>query len=600
MSGRDLTNTLYHGDNLAILSKFISDATVDLVYLDPPFSKNASYSAIFRDESGRLSDAQMRSFEEAWHWGPTPARHYEYLTNSALNQGRVPPALSDLVGSFRAALQPTPLLAYLVEMASRFVELHRVLKPNGSLYLHCDPTASHYLKLLLDAVFGARAFVNEIIWKRQTSHSDAAQGARHFGRLHDVLLFYAKGPRYHWVQPYRPYDSDYVDAFYRHVEPETGRRYRLSDITAPGGADPRKRNPIYEFLGVERYWRFSRERMERMYAEGRIVQTAPGRVPQQKRYLDEMPGAPVGSVWDDIKPIPAKSAERLGYPTQKPLALLRRIIETSSKPGDVVLDPFCGCGTAIEAAIELDRLVIGIDRSPEARQVILNRMVNAGRPVDVFDWPDDLQGVRVMVEQKPDGRQRFEEWALDRLGAQRAIGRGADQGVDGRIRFTGRGGRLEVVVVSIKSGHVGAGAVRDLRGTLHREKAAIGLLFTLQEPTDAMRREAEAAETYRSPIDGRDYSRIVIHTVRELLEEGREPNVPSRLAIQDELWTLPTQSPAVRATRIRRDRTSPAAVVEPIDRAAVFREEFASRSGGETPPIAARQEKARSSTSGGR
>lgn len=550
--GRDLTDTLYYGENLEILSRFISDATVDLVYLDPPFSRNVSYSAIFRDESDSSSDAQLRSFEETWHWGPTPARHYDYLTNSALHEGRVPAALSDLVASFRTALQPTPLLAYLVEMATRLVELHRVLKPTGSLYLHCDPTASHYLKLLLDSIFGARNFVNEIIWKRQTSHNDAAQGAKHFGRIHDVLLFYAKGPEYRWKQPYRPYDEDYIARSYQHIEPGTGRRYTLSDLTAPGGAEPRKRNPFYEFLGISRYWRFSVERMEQLHAEGRIVQTRPGAVPRQKRYLDEMPGMPVGTVWDDIKPIPAQSAERIGFPTQKPLSLLRRIIEASSLPGGVVLDPYCGCGTAIEAAIPLGRRVIGIDHSISARKVILERMAKAGVPIGVFDWPTELAGVREMAESKPDGRQRFEEWALARLGAQRETGRGADKGVDGRIRFTGKGGRLETVLVSIKSGHVGPSTVRDLVGTIHRERAAIGLLFTLQEPTEAMRREAHEASTYRSPIDGREYPRIALHTVRELVEEGRMPDLPSRLATQDELWSLPTLSPVVRETRISR------------------------------------------------
>ena len=240
------------------------------------------------------------------------------------------------------------MMAYLVMMAPRLVELRRVLKPTGSLYLHCDPTASHYLKVLLDTVFGTANFRSEIIWKRTSAHSDTKQGRQQHGRIHDLLLFYTKSGGWTWNPIYVDYDPRYVEQFYKHVEPETGRRYNLGDLTGPGGAA--KGNPRYEVMGVTRYWRFTEEHMDDLIRQGRVVQTRPWSVPRQKRYKDEMPGVPVQDIWTDIGPIGAHARERLGYPTQKPMALLQRIVESSSNRGDVVLDPFCGCGTAVAAA----------------------------------------------------------------------------------------------------------------------------------------------------------------------------------------------------------------------------------------------------------
>ena len=250
------------------------------------------------------------------------------------------------------------MMAYLVMMAPRLVELHRVLKPTGSLYLHCDPTVGHYLKILLDSVFGKEQFRSEISWKRTGAHSDTKQGRKQHGRVHDLIFFYSKGNSWTWNPLYTEYDQDYIDQFYRHVEPETGRRYRLDNLTGPGGADKGK---SYEVLGVTRYWRYSQERMAELIGQGRIVQSRPGAVPAYKRYLDEMPGIPLQDFWTDIKPIGSRARERLGYPTQKPQALLERIIQSSSNPGDVVLDPFCGCGTAVAAAQQLNRRWLGID-----------------------------------------------------------------------------------------------------------------------------------------------------------------------------------------------------------------------------------------------
>lgn len=412
------------------------------------------------------------------------------------------------------------MLAYLSMMAPRLVELHRVLKPTGSLYLHCDPTASHYLKLLLDAVFGPKNFVNEIVWKRQTAHSDAAQGAKHYGRLQDVLLFYAKGPSYYWQQPYREYDPEYVEKFYGQVEPETGRRYTLSDITAPGGASPEKRNPYYEFLGIKRYWRFSEARMRELYEQGRIIQAKPSSVPRQKRYLDEMLGMPLGTWWNDIRPIQAQATERLGYPTQKPLALMRRIVEASSRPGDMVLDPFCGCGTTVDAAQELGRRWIGIDITHLAIGLIKHRLVGRyGKDIldtlRVVGEPTTEDDAAVLAGEDP---FQFQAWALGLVGARVAGSekKGGDKGIDGRLYFhDSPEGPTRQVVLSVKAGHLVPAYVRDLRGVMERDGAEVGVLISFDEPSSGMRAEAAEAGFYESPWG--KHPRIQLRTIRELL-----------------------------------------------------------------------------------
>ena len=262
--------------------------------------------------------------------------------------------------------------SYLTMMAVRLLEMRRVLKETGSIYLHCDPTASHYLKMLMDTIFGMGNFRTEIVWKRTNAHSDGKQGRQQHGRIHDVILFYTVSKEWTWNRIYTEYDHEYIAKFYRLVEADSGRCYQLTDLTGPGGAA--KGNPYYEFLGVTRYWRYSFDRMHELLREGRIVQTKPGTVPRYKRYLDEMPGVPVQDLWTDIGPIPSQAKERVGYPTQKPLALLERIIRTSSNEGDLILDPFCGCATACVAAEKLGRQWIGIDISSKAGDLVNMRL----------------------------------------------------------------------------------------------------------------------------------------------------------------------------------------------------------------------------------
>ena len=352
--------TIWTGDNLDIL-RGINSETVDLIYLDPPFNSNRTYSAPIG------SKAAGAAFEDTWTLDKEDVAWMGLIADQH-------PAIHNVIAAAGAA-HSTGMQSYLRMMAVRLLEMRRVLAPVGSIYLHCDPTASHYLKLLCDAVFGPSGFRTEITWQRTSSHNDGAQGRKQPGRICDMILFYSRGREWTWNPVFTPYDQQYIDRFYRHEEPETGRRYRLGDLTGPGGAA--KGNPSYEVMGVTRYWRYSREHMQKLIRDGRVIQTAPGRVPAYKRYLDEMPGKPLQDLWSDIPPVSPAARERIGYPTQKPLALLNRIIEASSNPGDVVLDPFCGCATACVAADNLQREWVGIDISPKAVELVHMRLRDA-------------------------------------------------------------------------------------------------------------------------------------------------------------------------------------------------------------------------------
>lgn len=522
------TNVLYYGDNLDILRRYIPDESVDLVYLDPPFNSDRNYNVIFKNEAGRNTDAQLLAFEDAWHWGPNAEKVYAYLTNSARHEGRVPETVTSIVAALRKGVGENPMMAYVLEMSIRLVELHRVLKPTGSLYLHCDPTASHYLRLILDSVFGPVNLVNEIIWKRSDAHNDYGQGAKHLGRIHDVILFYRKSEAATFNPIYMPLPESTVKKWYRHVEAGTGRLYNLADITGPGGAA--KGNPYYEFLGVKRYWRYSKERMQTLYEQGLIVQTKAGTVPAQKRYLDESKGVALQDVWTDIDMLRGLTkGERLGYPTEKPVALLERIVAISSKPGDLVLDPFCGCGTALVAAQKLERRWIGIDVTYLAIAVMRARLKDSFglQGVQVIGQPTEVEGAREFAK-TAEGRYQFQWWALGLVDARPVGGvekKGADRGIDGVISFTDKHGELYRVLVSVKSGGVNSAMVRDLKGTLEREKGAIGLFVTLEEPSKEMRLEADTAGLFHSDVWKRDYPMIQILTIAQLLG-GVKPQLP--------------------------------------------------------------------------
>ena len=529
MTTTDWKNRLYYGDNLAVLREHVADESVDLVYLDPPFNSNASYNVLFREKTGEESPAQIQAFLDSWEWTSETEYTYEY---EIIGNPAVPSAVKDMIGAIRQFVGRNDMMAYLVMMAPRLVELRRALKPTGSIYLHCDPTAGHYLKLLMDSVFGMRSFRTEITWKRTSAHSDTRQGRRQHGRVHDILLFYTKTGNWNWNPIYTPYDQEYIEDFYRHIEPETGRRYTLGDLTGPGGAA--KGNPSYEVMGVTRYWRYSREAMQELIDEGRVVQSSPGAVPRYKRYLDEMPGVPLQDVWTDIGPIGSRARERLGYQTQKPEALLERIIRASSNEGDVVLDPFCGCGTAVAAAHKLGRRWLGIDITHLAVALMKNRLktafdLDAGADYAVVGEPQDAGSARALWEQDP---YQFQFWAVSLLEAQPQSEqrRGADRGIDGVLYFVdGQRRTPQKVVIQVKGGRVSSPQVRDLAGVVEREKAAMGLFISLEPPTRDMRQEAAAAGFYRSDLWQRDYAKIQLRTVGEMLS-GNGFELPPRPA----------------------------------------------------------------------
>ncbi|MEO9308592.1 MAG: site-specific DNA-methyltransferase [Nitrososphaera sp.] len=323
MSGK--INQIIYGDSYKTLLQ-LEKESVDLCYLDPPFFSNRIYETV-------SANGKINSFEDKWD---------------------------------------NDLDKYIGYMRNVLLECHKVLKKTGSLYLHCDWHASHYLKIELDNIFGRNNFRNEIIWRRHNAHNDTKQGAKILGRVHDTILFFSKSNEYTWNPIYEPYPDYYTKKYYKHIEPETGRKYAHGDLSGPGGKS--KGNPQYSFLGVTRYWRFSKENMEKLYQQGRIIQTSKGSVPILKRYLDEMPGLMLQDMWNDIDSVQVTKKESVEYPTQKPIKLLERIIQISSNPKDLVLDPFCGSGTTLIAAVNLDRNYLGIDCNSQAVEISRKRI----------------------------------------------------------------------------------------------------------------------------------------------------------------------------------------------------------------------------------
>ncbi len=514
-------NHLYYGDNLSVLREHIATDSVDLIYLDPPFNSNASYNVLFKGPTGGASAAQIEAFDDTWHW--TDAAESAFA--DVLRSGNA--AAAEMLRAMRGFLGENDMMAYLAMMAVRLIELHRVLKSTGSLYLHCDPTASHYLKILLDAVFGPRRFINEICWKRYGSHNDS----KTFGKVHDVIFFYSKGDGFLFNKQYSSYGDDYIVERFRFSDPD-GRRWAEQNLSSPSPR-PNLTYPFEAKNGViyqppANGWKFSIERMRELDESNCLHYPAKkdGRL-RQKNYLDERLGPPVQDVWADIVTIGGTSPERLGYPTQKPVALLERILSASSNPGDVVLDPFCGCGTTVHAAEKLGRRWIGIDVTHLAIGLIEKRLRDAFPGVDFVTHgvPQDLDGARDLAAR---GKyHEFEKWALSLIAAQpgNLSKKGADRGLDGNLYF-GKTGRA---IVSVKAGaNVGVQMIRDLRGVIEREKAGIGVFLTLTPPTRPMATEAAAAGLHEeegfAPVP-----RIQIVTVEEAMRlRDRAVALPAR------------------------------------------------------------------------
>lgn len=527
-----MKNTLYYGDNLEVLRKKVKDDSVHFCYIDPPFNSKRNYNQIY-NKIGSEDRAQEQAFVDTWTWNDHALEGFRLILTN--HEGRFTKQTIELVRGLHNVLGEDSLLAYLISITLRLVEINRVLVPTGTFFLHCDPTASHYLKLLIDSVFlpSGGHYLNEIVWKRSSAHSDSKQGARHFGRISDTIFFYSKSANLTWNQQYVPYDPAYVERDYRRVDAD-GRRYRIDNLQGPGGAA--KGNPFYEFLGVSRYWRYKRENMEQLYRDGRIIQTRPGAVPQYKRYLDEMPGVPVQNVWTDIPVINNRSREKLGYPTQKPEALMERIIKATTNEGDIVLDAYCGCGTTIAVAQRLNRRWIGMDITYQAIATILARLEDHfGKEVvdsvALDGIPKDMRSAQALAHKKDDRlRKEFEKWAVLTYSNNRAVVRqrkGADAGIDGLFYFwNGGNGDVSKMILQVKSGGVQRKDVATLRGDMEREGAALACLITLEEPTKPMTKDAKAAGIYENKLRGVRCDRIRIVRVADIIHGSQPLELP--------------------------------------------------------------------------
>jgi site-specific DNA-methyltransferase (adenine-specific) len=521
---------LHYGDNLQVLREHVPSESVDLVYLDPPFNSKRLYNVYIDEET------QTQAFDDTWKWGGEAEADLAFVREEG------PPSLDGLLHALRETAGDGTG-AYLAMMAARLLELRRVLKPTGSIYLHCDPTASHHLREIMDAVFGRANFRNEIIWKRTSAHSKAKK----FGAVHDDLLFYTKSDRYTWNTVHAEYDKKYIDQKYRH-EDDDGRLYRLGDLTGPGKSSGDSGKP---WKGVDptakgRHWAIPRtllakeclpddilDALDMMDSLGRVYWPKEGGVPQLKRYLDEMPGSEASDVITDIPPVNSMAAERLGYPTQKPVALLERIISASSNPGDFVMDPFCGCGTAIEAAEKLGRQWIGIDITHLAIALIESRLADGfgrrGLEWDVTGTPANLPAAEDLAARD---KFQFQCWACSLVRA-RPLGsefrKGPDGGIDGVILFNDEGpkAKMKRIIVEVKGGKdVGSPMIDKLLGVVVREKAAIGFFVTLYKPTERMETDAAKAGFYVPPCDkSLRIPRLQILHVEKLLE-GVPPQFP--------------------------------------------------------------------------
>ena len=517
-------NRLLFGDNLQWLRdpKLFPDASVDLVYLDPPFNSNADYNVLFREASGEASQAQFHAFTDTWNWADAAQTYAEFVDHCPNT------AVVEMVEALHSFLKNSPMMAYLAMMAPRLVELHRVLKPTGSLYLHCDPTASHYLRMLLDGIFGQQNFRNEIVWKRTSSHNDAGR----CGNVHDVILFYGKSDSATWNKVYQKYDPDYVEKYYRYKE-EDGRRFMSGDLTGAG------RGPTRDFgeKGIlpppdGRHWMFDQAGIDKALKENRIFWTRNG-IPRLKFYLDEAEGMPLQDWWSDIQALRSWHEELLGYPTQKPQALLERILETSSNKGDIVLDPFCGCGTTIHAAQKLGRQWIGIDVTYLAINLIKRRLKDAFGDEAKFEekgQPTDFGSAKALAELD---KWQFQQWALSLIDARprtEGDGKGADRGVDGMLYFYESKDKREKILVQVKGGGVQRNDVSTLLGDVNNQKFAAGILITLEKPTKPMREEAADAGRYESKLwHDKDYPKIQLLTIEGLLSGKERVEAPPQL-----------------------------------------------------------------------
>jgi site-specific DNA-methyltransferase (adenine-specific) len=525
------TNSLYYGDNLDILRKHFPDNCVDLIYLDPPFNSKATYNVLFKEPTGNYSEAQMMAFGDTWHWGAQSEKALYEITNS----NKTPVAIKELMSVLRTYLgKKNDMMAYLTMMCVRLIELKRVLKETGSIYLHCDLTAGHYLKVLMDALFGAQNFVNEIIWQRIRVTKAQTLG---FGNVIDILLFYKKSDNFNFHPQYRQLDPKYITSHYK-VDPVTGKTYRTVSMLQKGSGKAKRFGDKLLTPPEGRHWIWSQERIDQAMADGLIRFTNKGR-PEKIQFLENVQKDIVDNLWIDISPINAQAKERLPYPTQKPQALLERIINASSNKGDIVLDPFCGCGTTLIEAQRLKRIWVGIDITHLAISVLKWRLEKLGvsrNSIKTIGEPIDILGARNLFEQD---RYEFQYWVVDRIGGQ-PYGdkkKGADTGIDGFVYFMDEKDKIKKAIVSVKGGkNIHSNMIRDLGHVIDRENAEIGIFITLENPTKPMETEAIEKGFYNSPL-GKSYPKIQIITVEDILK-GKTLNIPP--------WIAPVQPPTTK------------------------------------------------------
>jgi len=517
-------NTLYYGDNLDVMREFIADESVDLVYLDPPFNSARDYNVLFKQSKKDENQAQITAFTDTWQWSK---KHYDEFFDNPVNA-----RLFDLMSALHKILGQSEMMAYLVMMAPRLLELHRVLKPTGSLYLHCDPAASHYLKLVLDQIFGPTNYRREIIWQRTSAHANVMNS---YGAVHDVLLYYSRSRQWVWNQMYAPYSQAYVEMFFDQVD-ENGRRYARRDLTA--SMQRASSGQLYEWMGVRpppsRCWAMTQDKMNELEAQGKIHwPKAEGGMPRLKFYADEAPGIPLQDIWVDISTMHNLSQERMGYPTQKPLALLERIINASSNPGDLVLDPFCGCGTAVVAAEKLGRKWIGIDVTYIALDLMISRLANdfdlaRGKDYDVKGDPKDAYSAQKLFEESP---KQFEIWAVGLVAGVPQPDKSGDKGIDGKVYFHDLQANLQCAVCQVKGGHLTPSLIRDFSHVIEREKAAMGFFICLHTPSKGMYNEADEIGFFTAP-SGRKIPKLQIRTIQELLKEGKTFDFPQGYSLK--------------------------------------------------------------------
>jgi DNA modification methylase len=521
-----MVNQLYYGDNLDVLRQFIKDESIDLCYIDPPFNSKRNYNQIYNN-IGKEDKAQAQAFIDTWIW--------DYHANQGLQEiqtnylGHFTSQSIDLINGLTKVLGKGSLLAYLVNMTLRIAEIHRILKPTGSFYLHCDPSASHYLKLILDAIFCSQGgdYKNEIIWKRTTAHSDAK---KKFGKNNDIIFFYTKNvdnytwnPQYAELKDQRLKDYNYQDT--------DGRLWASGDLSAKGLSGG---GYEYEYKGIKGYWRCPLETMQELDIENRLYFTSRGGI-RIKRYLDENKGHLVQQIFDDIPPISSQAKERLGYPTQKPEALLERIIRASSNENDVILDAYCGCGTTVAVAQKLNRQWLGIDITYQSISLILKRLEDSfGKgvldTVKLHGVPKDIESAIALANKQDDRtRKEFEKWAILTYSNNRAIintKKGADKGIDGIAYFHGDKDEPEKIIFQVKSGKVKSGDLRDLLGTMTIENATIAIFITLEEPTKEMIKTAKSAGIYQPrSYQGNSCDKIQIVTIKYLIENQQRLNI---------------------------------------------------------------------------